>query len=332
MTRGAYDELRSHGYPEPALPPRRPSIRRRAERADRGRDGGARPSARRPRRSKGLISRERIAAATELDPAAEPGEELLERLGSLVIVSPGKHFKGEACERYTRALKRARSAVAAFVLAPAYEQLRELVTGFGERYEELKAERSALDFEDLQLKAVELLAGSELLRDRYREQFRHLMVDEFQDTNGLQLRLIEQLRGPDTRLFLVGDEFQSIYGFRHADVEVYRREHRRFAEGREPNGVALPLTGNFRAAPELVAATNAIGAALLDGFEPLTASVDAARARQRRAAGRAAADRGQKKEWEAEETELPRPHDDPSSGSKVAEARRLAARLRRAGR
>ena len=75
------------------------------------------------------------------------------------------------------------------------------------------------------------------------------MVDEFQDTNGLQLRLIEQLRGTGTRLFLVGDEFQSIYGFRHADVEVYRREHRRFAEGEEPNGEALPLTGNFRAAP-----------------------------------------------------------------------------------
>ncbi len=72
------------------------------------------------------------------------------------------------------------------------------------------------------------------------------MVDEFQDTNALQLGLVEALRGPDTRLFVVGDEFQSIYGFRHADVDVYRREHARFAEGGEPNGVALPLTGNFR--------------------------------------------------------------------------------------
>src|SRR4029450_4959877 len=114
--------------------------------------------------------------------------------------------------------------------------------------------RSALDFEDLQLKTVELLSTSHALRDRYREQFDHLMVDEFQDTNGLQLRLIEQLRGPRTRLFLVGDGFQSIYGFRHADVEVYRRQHRRFDEGDEPNGVALPLTGNFRAAPGAVAA------------------------------------------------------------------------------
>ncbi len=58
------------------------------------------------------------------------------------------------------------------------------------------------------------------------------MVDEFQDTNGLQLGLIEQLRGPDTRVFMVGDEFQSIYGFRHADVDVYRRQQRRFAGGR----------------------------------------------------------------------------------------------------
>src|SRR5262249_25664244 len=133
---------------------------------------------------------------------------------------------------------------------------------------------SALDFEDLQLRAVALLRDSDWLRERYRVQFRHVMVDEFQDTNGLQLGLIEQLRGPETRLFLVGDAFQSIYGFRHADVEVYRREHRRFDKGEEPNGVALPLTGNFRAVPELVAATNAIGSGLLHGFEPLSAAVD----------------------------------------------------------
>ena len=172
---------------------------------------------------------------------------------------------------------------------------------FGARYEELKSERAALDFEDLQLKTVELLSVVRAaLRDRYREQFAHLMVDEFQDTNGLQLRLIEQLRGPETRLFLVGDEFQSIYGFRHADVEVYRREHRRFAEGEEPNGMALPLTGNFRAAPALVAATNAIGRGLLDGFEPLT------RVRRGTAAARPPVELlltvDDRKAWEAEET------------------------------
>src|SRR5262249_18872412 len=131
------------------------------------------------------------------------------------------------------------------------------------------------------------------------------------------------LRGPETRLFLVGDEFQSIYGFRHADVEVYRSQHRRFAQGDEPNGVALPLTGNFRAAPSLVAATNAIGANLLHDFEPLTASLGDADD----AAVELLLTVDDKKAWEAEETELPRLPDDPSPGPKVAEARRLAGRL-----
>ena len=326
MTRGAYDELRSHGEPEPALPeaPAADPAGAIAELIDAARE--AHLECAEATGSKGLASRERIAAAAELDPKAEPGEALLETLGALSIVSDGKHFKGEGCERYARALKRARAAVAIAVLGPAYEQLRELILSFGRSYEGLKADRSALDFEDLQLRAVQLLRSSDSLRERYREQFRHLMVDEFQDTNGLQLGLIEQLRGPETRLFLVGDEFQSIYGFRQADVEVYRREHRRFAEGGEPRGAALPLTGNFRAVPEVLAATNAIGAGLLDGFEPLTAAVEPEGDDHPAVELLLTVD--DRKGWEADETELPRPEDDPSSGSKVAEARRLAGRLR----
>jgi ATP-dependent helicase/nuclease subunit A len=325
MTRGAYDELRSHGDPQPALPKLPPpdtgaAIGSLLEIAREAHGECAEAS------GQAVSSRERIATAMTLDPAAPPDGELLELLRTLEIKSGAKAFKGEACARYAEALKRAQAAVAAHVLGPAYEQLRDLVARFGERYEALKAERAALDFEDLQLKAVELLASSLPLRDRYREQFDHLMVDEFQDTNGLQLRLIEQLRGPNTRLFLVGDEFQSIYGFRHADVDVYRRQHRRFTEGEEANGVALPLTGNFRAAPGLVAATNAIGGGLLDGFEPLTAFVDDPPTGGQPVELLLTVD--DRKGWEDDETGLPRLPDDPSSGSKVAEARRLAGRLR----
>ncbi len=325
MTRGAYDELRSHGDPSPALPELAPPDTRAVigalvEAATEAHAESAEASGR------SLESRARIAAAMGLDPSLPPDDDLLESLRGLEVRSGARAFTGEACERYSKALRRAQAAVAGHVLSPAYEQLRELVARFGARYERLKEDRAALDFEDLQLKAVELLSGSPALRDRYRDQFDHLMVDEFQDTNALQLRLIEQLRGPATRLFLVGDEFQSIYGFRHADVEVYRREHRRFAEGEEPNGEALPLTGNFRAAPELVAATNAIGRDLLAGFEPLTAFVG------QEAGARPAVEllltADDRKGWEAEETRLPRLPDDPSSGSKVAEARTLAARLR----
>jgi ATP-dependent exoDNAse (exonuclease V) beta subunit len=124
---------------------------------------------------------------------------------------------------------------------------------------------------------------------------------------------------------MVGDEFQSIYGFRHADVDIYRRQHRRFASGEEPDGVALPLTGNFRAAPEIVAATNAIGAALLDGFEPLTSISGEVTGPEPPVEMLLTVD--DRRAWEAPETQLPRPLDDPSSGSKVAEARLLAGRL-----
>ncbi|HEY6637191.1 MAG TPA: UvrD-helicase domain-containing protein [Solirubrobacterales bacterium] len=326
MTRGAYDELRSHGDPDPALPELAAPDTEAALAAliEAAREAHVECE---EANGKGVSSRERIASAAELDPALPPDDELLESLRGLEITSKAKPFKGEACERYTKVLKRAQAVVAAHVLGPAYEQLRELVTRFGARYEQLKEERAALDFEDLQLKTVELLSASEALRDRYRDQFDHLMVDEFQDTNGLQLRLIEQLRGPATRLFLVGDEFQSIYGFRHADVQVYRREHRRFAEGEEPNGEALPLTGNFRATPGLVAATNELGRGLLDGFEPLTAFVEEEAASDPAVELLLTVD--DRKGWEAEETALPRLPDDPSSASKVAEARSLAGRLRR---
>ena len=76
------------------------------------------------------------------------------------------------------------------------------------------------------------------------------MVDEFQDTNRLQTELIDLLcAGPSKELFFVGDEFQSIYGFRHADVAVFR-------DRREAAPQVLPLTLNYRSRPEVLAAVN----------------------------------------------------------------------------
>ena len=84
------------------------------------------------------------------------------------------------------------------------------------------------------------------------------MVDEFQDTNRVQLDLIEALRGPETQVFMVGDELQSIYRFRNADLEVFRRE--REAAAADPDRDVLPLRGNFRSRPDVLAAVNAVGA------------------------------------------------------------------------
>ena len=145
------------------------------------------------------------------------------------------------------------------------ELLQELLTAFADAYAEAKDAESALDFEDLQLRARDLLRDDVRIREREQERFRSMMVDEFQDTNRLQTELLDLLGGgaDDRDLFLVGDEFQSIYGFRHADVAVFR-------ERREAAPTVLPLTQNYRSRPEVLAAVNELfGAEFGDEFQPL---------------------------------------------------------------
>ena len=136
------------------------------------------------------------------------------------------------------------------------------------RFAELKRIRSGLDFSDLEIHAVELLRSSPAVREVWRGKFKHLMVDEFQDTNRVQLDLVEQLRGPETRLFTVGDEHQSIYRFRNADLEVFRAQRRK-AEA-SPATKVLPLRGNFRSRPPILDAANAFGDILLERFTHLS--------------------------------------------------------------
>ena len=117
---------------------------------------------------------------------------------------------------------------------------------FTKRFAAAKERRAGLDFEDLQILATRLLVETDLGAE-YSARFIHLLIDEFQDTNRSQLRLIEALRGPATEVMMVGDELQSIYGFRHADLDVFREQRRRVEE--EPGSLAIDLSGNFRSAP-----------------------------------------------------------------------------------
>ena len=205
--------------------------------------------------------------------------------------------------------------------------IERLLEAFGARFGALKEARSALDFQDLELRALDLLRASPALADEWRERFDHVMVDEFQDTNSVQLELIEMLRGPRTRVLMVGDESQSIYRFRNADLEVFRGERRRADES--PERDVLPLRGNFRARPAVLAAVNEVGRVLLDGFTELTAGRDPA-GDPGTVELLLTLDEGRGKnarKWNQEEIEL----DPPPGGSPpriVAEARVLAERLR----
>jgi ATP-dependent helicase/nuclease subunit A len=178
-------------------------------------------------------------------------------------------LRGERAATYEEARRSVEQAALDELAAADRDLLQELLAGFADSYQHAKDRESALDFEDLQLRARDLLRDDASIREREQLRFRSIMVDEFQDTNRLQCELIDLLSagaGP-VELFFVGDEFQSIYGFRHADVQVFRE--RRAAAGA---GV-LPLTMNYRSRAEVLAVVNHLfGADFGDEFQPLTAS------------------------------------------------------------
>lgn len=152
-------------------------------------------------------------------------------------------------------------------------ELIKVVAHIERRLDEEKRRRSALDFDDLQLRALRLLDERPEVLRRMSGRYRFFLVDEFQDTNGLQrdlmakLALGDSLRNVDSSLseidtdthglksmlranvFIVGDRKQSVYGFRGADVDVFREMTSRI-EAR--NGLSVPLHQNFRSQRPLI--------------------------------------------------------------------------------
>jgi ATP-dependent helicase/nuclease subunit A len=156
-------------------------------------------------------------------------------------------------------------AASAADAAKACTLLDELLRGFGLAYEQLKSARAAVDFDDLELLTRQLLDERESVRAAWSDRFELLMVDEFQDTNPRQLGILRALeRG---NLFTVGDELQSIYGFRHADVSLFRA---RRAELEELGG-SLRLSRNFRSRESLIDVVNAVFEARFSNYTPLFA-------------------------------------------------------------
>lgn len=151
--------------------------------------------------------------------------------------------------------------------ARACRLIDDLLNRFGEAYAERKRARAALDFDDLELAARDLLRGHEDIRSAWAERFEMLMVDELQDTNPRQLELLELLDRDN--LFTVGDELQSIYGFRHAELDLFRRRREELSK----RGAALALTHNFRSKPAILAAVERVFKERLgEGYTPLTAA------------------------------------------------------------
>ncbi|MDO8461481.1 MAG: 3'-5' exonuclease, partial [Deltaproteobacteria bacterium] len=122
------------------------------------------------------------------------------------------------------------------------------------RYRQEKEKGNLLDFSDLEEKAIQLLETDSKKRESYQKRFHALMIDEFQDTNPVQIRLLELLHDPlENRLFAVGDPKQSIYQFRGANVALFQATQEKIKKDR---GELLFLRDNFRSSPSLITPLN----------------------------------------------------------------------------
>jgi DNA helicase-2/ATP-dependent DNA helicase PcrA len=124
-------------------------------------------------------------------------------------------------------------------------------------YEQACAREGAVDFPELLLRSFELLSRHDALREHYQRRFAHILVDEFQDTNILQYRWLRLLAGPGTAVFAVGDDDQSIYAFRGANVANMQHFERDFATADTPVKL-IKLEQNYRSHGTILDAANAL--------------------------------------------------------------------------
>lgn len=151
-------------------------------------------------------------------------------------------------------------------LQPPEALRREATDGHGRRiadvyavYESLLQQSNALDFDDLLLRSARLLRESAAVREKWQQRFQYIHVDEYQDTNRIQYELLRLLTGARQNICVVGDEDQSIYRWRGADVSILMSFSRDFAAAR-----VIRLERNYRSTQRILDAATAVVSRNLD--------------------------------------------------------------------
>ncbi|MEN3352342.1 MAG: ATP-dependent helicase UvrD/PcrA, partial [Betaproteobacteria bacterium] len=135
----------------------------------------------------------------------------------------------------------------------AYDDMSNRFVEVYAAYDQQCQREGAVDFAELLLRSYELLSRNEVLREHYRNRFKHILVDEFQDTNRLQYRWLQLLAGRDNTVFAVGDDDQSIYAFRGANTANMQHLQRDFHVER-----VIKLEQNYRSHAHILDAANAL--------------------------------------------------------------------------
>ena len=132
---------------------------------------------------------------------------------------------------------------------PVQQQMLEIYR----LYEDICQRNGVVDFAELLLRALELVRDNDSVREHYQRRFQHILVDEFQDTNAIQYAWLRLMAGSETPVFVVGDDDQSIYGWRGARIENIHHFERDFAATR-----VVRLEQNYRSTGTILKAANAL--------------------------------------------------------------------------
>ena len=139
---------------------------------------------------------------------------------------------------------------------------QNFISDFVEAYRERKRQENAFEFADISHYTIEILENFLHVREAYQERFHEVMVDEYQDTNHIQERMLELVSNGHNR-FMVGDIKQSIYRFRQADPQIFNEKFQRYAKNSQ-EGKLILLKENFRSSSEVLSATNHVFERLMD--------------------------------------------------------------------
>jgi len=136
---------------------------------------------------------------------------------------------------------------------PGNDHIKQQLLAIYRLYEELCQRAGVVDFAELLLRSLELIRDSDELRGHYQRRFQHILVDEFQDTNAIQYAWLRLLAGSKTPVFVVGDDDQSIYGWRGARIENIQHFEKDFSGTN-----IIRLEQNYRSTGTILKAANAL--------------------------------------------------------------------------
>lgn len=173
---------------------------------------------------------------------------------------------GEKIKDFLNMVSRVQSMVKAGNISPndllskagthQHERVRvfyELAVPILKAYSAYCINKSYLDFDDLIIHSIRLLEQNAEIRNAYHERFKYVLVDEFQDVNGLQVKLLDLLLTPETQLFCVGDDWQSIYGFRGSEIDYIVNFEKYFDQSQ-----VIKLDVNYRSTQTIVGASTEV--------------------------------------------------------------------------